>query len=150
MPMSYVHLLCLSVPKPSNFGMENLCWFLWRENSLIEECLVHFSNLKTVYCRNWYSPDVSLYFFCCITAVGVTWSCSFLDFHRFANTAQNTSAIVPSDGITVGVCGDSGYWVECESDSDGLLQVPSVMIGHCQCLYSDQLKWTHHYASNFI
>jgi hypothetical protein len=65
---------------------------------------------------------------------------SFLDFHRFANTAQNTSAVVPFDSIAVGVCGDIGYWVECESDSDGLLQVPSVMISHCHCLYSDQLK----------
>lgn len=79
------------------------------------------------------------FFFCYVTLVGVMCSfsyISFLDFHRFANPAQNTFTVVPSDSITVGICGDSGYWVECESDSNGLLQVPSVMMSRFQCVFT--------------
>jgi hypothetical protein len=61
----------------------------------------------------------------------------FLDLYRFANPAQNSCTVISSDSTATGICGDCRYWVECEPDGNGLLQVPSVMItDHLHCPYS--------------
>jgi len=84
---------------------------------------------------------------CCLAVPYIMY---FLGTYRFANPAQNSSTVVSPDSIATGICGDCRCWVECEPDSNGLLQVSSVMITDHLCLYSQQVKYTHHYFCELI